>query len=203
MAAPIPGPPWTATFIAALASKRRVGKAIEAAGKAPGTVYAQKRRNKLFAEAWEQALAGNTDAVAEEGSDPASHPAPNGGWQTPFLECLAATSCVSAAATKANVPPSTVYRLRQKDHEFALRWRTALHEGYENLEMELLGYLRAEKPDRKMDVAGALRLLAFHREAVVQERAVRANVSVAEVRASIERKVQVLRERVLAERELP
>ncbi|MEO1921128.1 MAG: DUF2793 domain-containing protein [Sphingomonadaceae bacterium] len=47
--------------------------------------------------------------------------------------------------------------------------------------------------ETKFDIANVLRLLAAHKEAITQEGAQRANVSAAEVRASIERKVEALR----------
>jgi ElaB/YqjD/DUF883 family membrane-anchored ribosome-binding protein len=51
-----------------------------------------------------------------------------------------------------------------------------------------------------MDVANALRLLAAHKETVAKEQAVRTNVSTAEVRASIDRKVEEIRQRVMREK---
>ncbi|MXP27808.1 hypothetical protein GRI58_03090 [Porphyrobacter algicida] len=62
----------------------------------------------------------------------------------------------------------------------------------------MLCYLRDPAPERKMDVSAALRLLAAHKETIAAERATRANVSAAEVRASIGRKVDALREQLLA-----
>ena len=88
------------------------------------------------------------------------------------------------------------YRTRRSCDDFASDWRAALFEGYTNLEMEVLGYLRDPAPAHKMDVTAALRLLAAHKETIAQERATRANVSAAEVRASIERKVDELRKKV-------
>ena len=46
-----------------------------------------------------------------------------------------------------------------------------MFEGYQHLEMEVLGYLRAAEPDRKFDVANAVRLLAAHQATIVKERA--------------------------------
>ena len=58
-----------------------------------------------------------------------------------------------------------------RDAGFAAKWLAALREGYDNLEIELLGYLRDPAPGRKMDVTAALRLLAAHRETVERQRA--------------------------------
>ena len=56
----------------------------------------------------------------------------------------------------------------------------------------------AKRSARSFDNATAFRLLAAHRESAARERAVREQVSAADVRASIDRKVEELRERVLA-----
>ena len=73
--------------------------------------------------------------------------------------------------------------------------------------MELLHRLRtgeikpaagAKRAVRSFDNATAFRLLAIHRESAVRERAVRQSVSAAEIRESIDRKVEELRQRVLA-----
>jgi hypothetical protein len=51
---------------------------------------------------------------------------------------------------------------------------------------------------RTFDNATAYRLLMVHRETVAKEKAVRANVSAADIRASIEKRMAALRERVVA-----
>jgi hypothetical protein len=130
-------------------------------------------------------------------------------WMRPFLAALAETSNVARAAKAAGVATSTVYDVRRKSRDFRARWQSALCEGYDNLEMELLGRLRegeikragAKTGVRTFDNATAFRQLAVHREAVDKERAGRANVSTADVRASIERKVAALKARVLAREE--
>lgn len=128
-------------------------------------------------------------------------------WMPAFLAALAETSNVARAAKLAGVAGSTVYEARRKNHAFARGWREALCEGYDNLEMELLGRLRegeikraagAKLGVRTFDNATSFRLLTVHREEVLKERAQRANASVAEVRASIERKVAALKAQVLA-----
>jgi hypothetical protein len=131
-------------------------------------------------------------------------------WMRPFLGALGETSNVARAAKAAGVATSTVYDARRKSRGFRARWQSALCEGYDNLEMELLGRLRegeikrapgAKTGVRTFDNATAFRQLAVHREAVEKERAGRANVSTADVRASIERKVAALKARVLAREE--
>ncbi len=117
-------------------------------------------------------------------------------WRTYFLEALAATSNVAASARAAGVSPSRAYNARRDHAEFAEAWRGALHEGYEHLEMEALAYLRGHDPERKLDIASAIRLLAAHREAVASERAKRHGQDEAEVFASLERKLATIRDRL-------
>ena len=129
-------------------------------------------------------------------------------WMAPFLAELANTSNVSAAARKGKVDTSTVYERRRNDAEFAREWQVALCEGYDNLEMETLFRLRtgeikgstAKRGVRQYDNALALRLLLAHRDSAARTRALRDNVSAAEIRASLDRKVAEIRERVLAAR---
>lgn len=123
-------------------------------------------------------------------------------WRSAFLSALAETSNVSAAAAAAGVHPSRPYKVKRLEPEFERAWREALCDGYDNLEMELLHRLRFGEPkdgERKFDNATALRLLAQHRETVARERAIRENVDVAAVRASIMAKLARLREQVLAQ----
>ena len=123
-------------------------------------------------------------------------------WRAEFLAKLAETSNVSRACDHAGVSPGTVYDLRRRDTGFAGRWLDALCEGYDNLEMEMLYHLRmGESPEPgavRFNFAVALRMLLAHRDSVSREKARRINVTVAEVRASIDRKVAEMRERVLA-----
>lgn len=123
-------------------------------------------------------------------------------WKRPFLDALAETSNVARAARLAGIAASTAYDARRKSRDFARQWRAALCEGYDNLEMELLGRLRegeirraagAKTGVRTFDNATAYRLLLVHREARQKEEASRANVSAAEVRAAIQRKATALR----------
>lgn len=128
-------------------------------------------------------------------------------WMPPFLAALAETSNVKRAAKTAGVSTSTVYDFKRRNQAFAREWRAALCEGYDHLEMELLCRLRegeikrapgAKTGVRTFDNPTSYRLLMVHREEVLKERAQRANVSAAEVRAAIERKVAAIRARVEA-----
>lgn len=135
---------------------------------------------------------------------------PGSAWQRQFLAALAETSNVKRAASKAKVCTSTAYDARRKNRAFADKWQAALAEGYDNLEIELLQRLRegelkpatgAKKGARSFDNGVALRLLLAHRDARSREGAVRANVSAAQVRAAIDRKLGTLKAQVLAEEE--
>jgi transposase len=131
-------------------------------------------------------------------------------WLRPFLAALAETSNVRKAAKAAGISTATVYDLKRRNRRFAHDWRAALCEGYDHLEMELLGRLRegeikraagAKTGVRTFDNTTSFRQLAAHREEVLKERAQRANVSADDVRAQIERKVAALKARVLARQE--
>lgn len=119
-------------------------------------------------------------------------------WRTYFLAALVETSNVSAAAAIAGVSPSRVYKLRSECAEFSAQWRRALYEGYMNLEMEVLGYLRNPASDRKMDVTNALRLLSQHREMAAHERALADNRSEQDVLDSIDAMIDEMRRRAAA-----
>lgn len=130
-------------------------------------------------------------------------------WSAVFLAELAATSNVTAAARVAGVATRVVYETRRQDAEFARAWRSALCEGYDALEMALLYRLRVgelkplpgAKRARSFDNATALRLLAAHRETVARERAVREEEDADAILASINAKLEKMRERWLAAKE--
>lgn len=126
-------------------------------------------------------------------------------WRERFVAALAESSNVRAAAEKAGVSLSWVYKTKRDDREFADAWLIALCEGYDRLELELLARLRsgepravAEGPVPRYDNATALRLLLAHRETRARYRAQQDNVTAEAVRASIEAKLARLREQVLA-----
>jgi hypothetical protein len=122
-------------------------------------------------------------------------------WRGVFLDTLAETSNVTRAAREAGVSPGRAYAVRRKEPQFAHLWHEALLEGYQHLEMETLNRLRdgTASDGPKFDIANALRLLALHRETAERAQAERRNVSAAEVRASIDRKVEEIRLQVQAE----
>lgn len=127
-------------------------------------------------------------------------------WQPVFLAELGKTSNVASAAREAKIDVSTVYKARRSEASFFRLWQEALAEGYDNLEMEMVRRLRvgelagggAAKAHRKFDNAIAFRLLAAHREAVGRQRGLRANEDEDEVLASINAKLEKMRERQLA-----
>jgi hypothetical protein len=94
-------------------------------------------------------------------------------WRQLFLDTLADTSNVTAAARIAGINPARAYKVRRTEPGFARLWTAALIEGYENLELETLNRLRhgTDAGGPKFDVGAALRLLALHRETISRERA--------------------------------
>ncbi|WP_324829095.1 hypothetical protein [Qipengyuania zhejiangensis] len=127
-------------------------------------------------------------------------------WRDMFLAELALTSNVTRAADKAGVDASTVYKARRSEPDFYRRWHEALAEGYDNLEMDLLRRLRIgeltgggpAKSRRKYDNAIAFRLLSAHRESVGRQKALRANEDEDAIIASINAKLEKMRQRQLA-----
>jgi hypothetical protein len=164
-------PPWVARFLDALRAGKGVRTAATHAGVQPSTPYHRRKANPDFRAEW--------DAIQPvDGRRGRTGPAPkrDAAKIERFLEELAETSNVAAAAV-ADLPVSKVYRLRRTDPDFARRWYAALSEGYDNLEMEVLLYLRGgggdgsdEAGKRKFDVATALRCLTAHRDSVAREK---------------------------------
>ena len=191
---------WEPAFLQALREHGKVKAAARAAGVTTGSPYNRRKTCASFDAEWKEALSVYRAEEEKRVRNSEASPAPRQ-WKRVFLDALAETSNVSASARQAGIALRDAYRTRRSCEDFAADWRTALFEGYANLEMEVLGYLRDPSPAHKMDVTAALRLLAAHKETIAQERATRANVSAAEVRASIERKVDELRKKV-AGREL-
>ena len=119
-------------------------------------------------------------------------------WRTYFLQALAETSNVTESCRRYRLAVSRVYKTRRDDAAFREAWRAALAEGYEHLEMEVLGYLRDPDPARKYDVANALRLLAAHRQTVASVRADDGEETEQEVLESLDRFIGEMREKSLA-----
>lgn len=124
-------------------------------------------------------------------------------WREKFIEVLAESSNVTKAAKAAGKDTATVYKQRTRDPEFAQKWLEALWEGYVHLEMEVLRRLREGEQQTgegdKYDFANAIRLLTAHRENAAKAQAAQRNVSAAEVRASIDRKIELIRQQVASE----
>lgn len=194
----IPGPAWIGPFLTTLNAVGIVREAAQSVSRSMGTVYDQRRRNPAFAAEWARILAPDAEQRTAEISSPDPAPAGRGSKRKVFLEALAETSNIAASARRAGLPVNEVYKLRRKDSGFAAAWRGALLEGYDMLEMELLGYLRERNPARKMDVVSALRLLAAHRDTVARERALREDDDEEAVLESIDRFIEDMRERRLA-----
>jgi hypothetical protein len=135
-----------------------------------------------------------TPAQREEGEEGQI----NKHWRTYFLQKLAETSNVTASAAHVGIAPSRAYKVRREDRGFDRAWREALYEGYQHLEMEVLGFLRGTDPDRKLDVANAIRVLKAHSETIAQERALQDNLDEAEVRESIDAMIDQMRNRSIA-----
>ena len=180
---------WEQDFLASLRKGWSIAKAANAASISPGTAYGFRRLNARFAAEWEAAYeAGGRNTKRQRFTRVLQ-------WKKAFLEALAETSNVSASAARVNIPARTVYRLKREDPDFAARWLAALREGYDHLEMELLGYLRDPDPNRKMDVAAALRLLGAHRETIERQRAIATPKDRQAVLDSIDRFIDGIRER--------
>lgn len=117
-------------------------------------------------------------------------------WRSQFLDRLAQTSNVSAAARAAKIDASRAYKTRREDPAFRAQWFAALLEGYEHLEMETLHRLRVGTDgERKFDIANALRLLALHKDTVARERALRGDEDEEAILASIDAKIEAMRKR--------
>lgn len=181
---------WEREFLAALREGQSVDRAAKAAGISYSTTYWHRKRSKRFAREWQAALGPKRRKARPENTDSKS-----AHWRKDFLDALAESSNVSASAARVKVDARTVYKLRREDGEFAARWLAALHEGYDNLEMELLGYLRDSQPKRKMDVGASLRLLAAHRDTVERRRALTEDEDEQQVLDSIDRFIDEMRER--------
>jgi hypothetical protein len=125
-------------------------------------------------------------------------------WQQRFLDTLSATSNLDRAASNAGVSIAEACQARRDEPEFARAWAAAIADGYLGLEMEVIRRLRfgdAKTGDgEKFDFANAIRLLAAHRDSAGRAASQVRDVSAAEVRASIDRKIEDIRRRIARER---
>lgn len=126
-------------------------------------------------------------------------------WRVVFLDHLAATSNVTAAAAQAGISTSRAYKVRREEQGFARQWLAALAEGYTHLELEVLRRLREgdfkTADGEKFDFANAIRLLAAHRDTAASSQSKARDVSADEVRASIDRKIEEIRRRIAKEKQ--
>lgn len=191
--------PWEQPFLAALAELGIVKHAAKVAGVGTTTVYSRCQKNSGFARRMAGVLPAKRERQALIDRTKLARPetAPSQ-WRAIFLQALADSSNVSASAAKAKVEPARVYKARREEPEFAVKWRAALREGYDNLEIEVLGHLRDPQPERKMDVAAAARLLAAHRATVERERAMEGEEDEQAVIDSIDAFLEGMRQRRIA-----
>ena len=122
-------------------------------------------------------------------------------WRERFLETLAQSSNVAAAARAGRIDVSTAYKTRRSEPAFAAAWQEALCLGYEALELDLLCRLREGEPadaknDRKYDNAQSIRLLLSHREAFGRTKAQQTCEDEKEVIDRINSKLDMMRERM-------
>lgn len=186
-------------FLDRLACHGNIRQAARETGMSRGKVNYRRTVNPRFARRWDDALARAKAArrAPRELAVPAVG-APVRDWQDKFFAELAVTSNIKASAMRAGVTENLVHRKRRKDPKFAARWLAALHEGYDLLEMELLGYLRDRQPGWKMEVSGALRALAAHRATVERRRLMTEDEDEKAVLESIDAFLEGMRERRLA-----
>ncbi len=140
------------------------------------------------------------DSARISSEDDASPQAADRHWRTRFMDHLAATSNVTRSAELAGVSPGRAYKLRRADPDFARQWFAALAEGYLHLELDVIRRLREgdlkTSDGEKFDFANAIRLLAAHRDSAARSQSQVRDVSAAEVRASIDRKIEDIRRRM-------
>jgi hypothetical protein len=121
-------------------------------------------------------------------------------WQKRFLDTLAATSNIERAAANAGVSIAEACVARRADTEFARAWQDAIADGYLGLELEVIRRLRegdSKTGDgEKFDFANAIRLLSAHRDHAGRGANQVRDVSAAEVRAQIDRKIEDIRRRI-------
>lgn len=186
-------PAWMEPFLAGLRENKGVAAAARAAKINDSTARRRKAADPKFAAAWE--AIGPVDGRRKAASG--TRRAHGAAKLDAFLEHLAETSNVAGAAAEAGVSLSVIYKLRRSDPAFAQRWFAALAEGYDNLEMEVLGRLRAGEAGAaakgSFDTAAALRCLAAHRESVAREKGRRTLEREVTTIASINAKIDRLR----------
>lgn len=135
-----------------------------------------------------------------DGPDCGQPPAPGRHWRKRFIAALARSSNLAAATEAAGVSLERAMRSRQAEPDFARAWQDAVAQGYHQLELEVIRRLRegdfTTGDGQKFDFASAIRLLVSQRENSGGHPNRERDVSAAEVRASIDRKIEEIRRRV-------
>jgi hypothetical protein len=128
-----------------------------------------------------------------------------------FLEELATTVNVAAAAKKARISSSSAYRERQKNAGFRAAWEDAIREGYAQLEVAMLerALNGVDKPVfqtgkevgrvREYSDRLALTLFAAHRETAKGARAQADDEAAKAARAEIEARLELMARRLADE----
>lgn len=116
-------------------------------------------------------------------------------WRGRFIAALIETSNVTRAAEVAGITTSQAYHARARYPNFRRLWQAAQSEGYRNLEMEVLGYLRDPNPGYKMDVSNAIRVLTLHKQSQAEQVAQDEAADEADVLESITAMIEDMRKR--------
>ncbi len=125
-----------------------------------------------------------------------------------FLDKLAETCNVRAAAAAAGIWPQTAYKHRDRYATFRNDWMAALASGYERLEMAMLertihgvrqdvwhaGKVVGDKV--VYSDAAAMRLLALHRDTIKAQTPEEIDETYAIVRADLEQQLDEIRDRM-------
>ncbi|MDR1035550.1 MAG: hypothetical protein LBT40_02920 [Deltaproteobacteria bacterium] len=111
--------PRTEAFIRALRDGHTVDASRQAASLSWKLLYAMKRRDPRFAEAWDNALGEGSRSLSK------MRPVTEAARQA-FLDALAVGKTVGAASEAAGLHPSTIYKHRTADPDFAKRWDDAV-----------------------------------------------------------------------------
>lgn len=188
---------WRAPFLEALAAGGSVERAARIAGVDKTSAYARRKRDPVFADDWAAALdrgrrllaAGKRPMLgageyvrASRAGRPCVMRVGEGRWSTEkervFLEELAATANVKAAAQAAGVSTTAVYRRRMDWPGFAEGWGASLAQGWARIET-LLVHAATETLDPPavtgareapaMSVGQAIDLYKLHRHGVTGE----------------------------------
>lgn len=130
------GPARMAAFVAALRGGALVEAAARRAGVAISTLYWRRKRDPLFAAAWDLAVALSAGAPGRRLRFGAAR-------RRRFLASFERSCNLLWACEEAGVHPATVYRHIERDPGFERRCRAALARGVARLERELAAERKA------------------------------------------------------------